>query len=100
MALLPLIASAYDADIDGIYYEFSGNKATTTCVSTVYSSDMVIPEFITYSGKTYSVTSIGYVTCLAPVLSGKKNTGSHRSCQYEYKEYFYSSWLCIFVVAL
>ena len=53
---------AYDAEIDGIYYEFSGNKATVTCSyyhSSNYSGAVTIPNSITYKGMTYSVTSIG-----------------------------------------
>ena len=60
VALLPMVANAYDAKIDGIYYNFSGNEAIVTYrKSTDYSGDVVIPESVTYNGKTYSVTSIG-----------------------------------------
>ena len=70
VALLPIVASAYDAKIDGIYYNFyhnfSGGIAWVTYQkyqnSTSYISDysgvVVIPESVTYNGKTYSVTSI------------------------------------------
>jgi len=60
LALVPLVASAYHACIDGIYYNFSGNEATVTSGDIKYSSGLVIPESITYSSKTYSVTSIGF----------------------------------------
>ena len=53
---------AYDAKIDGIYYNFSGNKATVTYRDEWYDSykgDLIIPESVSYNGKTYSVTSIG-----------------------------------------
>ena len=62
MALLPMLASAYDAKIDGIYYNFSGNEATVTrdnYSSNAYSDDVVIPPSVTYNGRTYNVTSIG-----------------------------------------
>ena len=65
VALLPMVASAYDAKIDGIYYNFSGNEATVTYQkqnyphTSDYSDSVVIPESVTYEGKTYSVTSIG-----------------------------------------
>ena len=78
----------YDAKIDGIYYNFYGNNAIVTYRYNVYhvrreydeygelqeyyylpdwevharsdySGDVVIPESVTYNGKTYSVTSIG-----------------------------------------
>lgn len=53
---------AYDAKIDGIYYNFSGNEATVTFRDAWYDSykgDLIIPESVSYNGKTYSVTSIG-----------------------------------------
>ena len=56
-------AFAYDAKIDGIYYNFSGDKATVTSSGNSkikYEGNVVIPEAITYDYKTYSVTSIGY----------------------------------------
>ena len=52
---------AYDAKIDGIYYNFSGNKATVTYRDEWYDSykgDLIIPESVSYNGKTYSVTGI------------------------------------------
>ena len=60
--LLSLVANAYDAEIDGIYYNFSGNNATVTYKNTNYNSysgSVVIPETVTYNGQNYSVTSIG-----------------------------------------
>ena len=66
--LVPLLASAYDAEIDGIYYNFSGDEAIVTYQKSYnsspwYTSDytgaVIIPESVTYSGKTYSVTRIG-----------------------------------------
>ena len=69
VALLPLFASAYDAKIDGIYYNFYGNEAEVTSGDendydddgyyTYYSGTVVIPASVTYDGKTYAVTSIG-----------------------------------------
>lgn len=63
LALLPRIASAYDAEIDGIFYDFSGNKATVTYKDGAwynsYKGDLVIPTSVTYEGKTYNVTAIG-----------------------------------------
>ena len=56
----------YDACIDGIYYDFSGDEVTVTCLylnssnSAAYSGDIVIPESVNYGGKPYSVTGIGY----------------------------------------
>ena len=57
---------AYDAVIDGIYYNFSGTNATVTYkesgfydVFSDYSGNIVIPEYVTYESTTYKVTSIG-----------------------------------------
>ena len=55
-------AFAYDAEINGIYYDFSGNEATVTYsyyYISNYSGAVTIPSSITYEGTTYSVTSIG-----------------------------------------
>ena len=69
-ALLPMVASAYDACVNGIYYSFSGDEATVTYyededldVGAVpkYSGNVVIPSSVTYNGKTYSVTQIDEV---------------------------------------
>ena len=68
LALLPLLASAYDAEIDGIYYNLDSNKkqAEVTYLTTdssikkyVYTGTVNIPEFVTYDNITYRVTSIG-----------------------------------------
>ena len=67
-ALLCMVGTqtfAYDAEINGIYYNFSGTNATVTSRSipssnkTAYSGAVTIPESVTYNGKTYPVTSIG-----------------------------------------
>ena len=62
VTLLPISASASDAEIDGIYYNFSGDEAEVTSSNnntTEYTGVVVIPESVTYHNKTYSVTSIG-----------------------------------------
>ena len=62
VTLLPMVASAYDAEVDGIYYNFAGDEAMVTYKNTSYNSysgAVVIPASITYNDKTYSVTSIG-----------------------------------------
>ena len=61
---LPLLASAYDCQVDGIYYNLNtdGNVAEVTYESTSYNSysgEIIIPEKITYKGVDYFVTSIG-----------------------------------------
>ena len=59
-AELSVQIQAYDARINGIYYNL--NKSTKTAEVTQggsYSSSVTIPETIVYNGDTYSVTSIG-----------------------------------------
>ena len=53
---------AFAVEVNGINYSFSGTKATVTSSSSKYSGNVVIPESVTYNGKTYSVTSIGEKT--------------------------------------
>ena len=67
MSMIGARTLAYDAKIDGIYYNFSGTEATVTCMyiykgdnKNAYEGKVVIPESVTYNGETYSVTSIGY----------------------------------------
>ena len=64
--LLPTTATAYDFEVDGIYYNISGNEATVTYQQYVnyswqsdYSGDVTIPETVTYNGINFPVTSIG-----------------------------------------
>ena len=66
MMVLPIVAYAYDAEVNGIYYNFSGNTATVTYLyyqsssnTAAYSGNIVIPPSVKYEGKTYNVTSIG-----------------------------------------
>ena len=47
-------------EADGIYYIIDKNNTVSVTSGDVkYSGDIVIPEQVTYKGKTYSVTSIG-----------------------------------------
>lgn len=48
-----------DTYIDGIYYYFMENEAEVTNGDIAYSGAVVIPAFVTYQGKIYSVTCIG-----------------------------------------
>ena len=60
MSMTSIVAFAYSAKVNGIYYNFSGTKATVTSSnSSAYSGNVVIPETVSYNGTTYSVTSIG-----------------------------------------
>ncbi len=75
ITMLGVYASAHDIEVanaDGktIYYNFIIKSNTELEVSyrgskydsysNEYSGNVVIPEFVTYDGKTYSVTNIGY----------------------------------------
>ena len=66
LATLTHSASAHDFAVNGIYYLKNGTNATVTYrgtsydqYSSEYSGNVVIPTTVTYSGTTYSVTSIG-----------------------------------------
>ena len=59
---LNISALAYDCKVDGIYYDLNNDDKTASVTNTTnnkYVGDIIIPESITYSGTTYSVTSIG-----------------------------------------
>ena len=53
-------AFAHDAEIDGIFYNFSGDEAIVTneAWSFYTASSIVIPEKVTCNGHTYTVTTI------------------------------------------
>ena len=58
------ISFAYDAEIDGIYYNFNSENKTAEVTNErsfagSYSGDIIIPEKINYNGVEYSVTFIG-----------------------------------------
>ena len=60
VALLPIVANAYDAEIDGIFYNFISETEAEVASGDQCSGAVVIPESVTYNDNTYSVTSIGY----------------------------------------
>ena len=61
--MLPVIATAHDFEVDGVYYNINGNDATVTVTSSPslnqYSGEVVIPTIVIYNGTSYFVTSIG-----------------------------------------
>ena len=59
--LLPMMAQAVQVEINGINYDLdtSTKKAEVRSKSPYYSGNVTIPSSVTYSGETYSVTSIG-----------------------------------------
>ena len=61
-------ASAHDFEVDGIYYNINSDGTSVGVTykgnyydyyDNEYSGAVTIPASVTYSGKTYSVTSIG-----------------------------------------
>jgi len=69
MSLVASVASAEDFSVDGIYYSITSSTEPYTAsvtyrdsspfsYSNEYTGSVTIPESVTYSGKTYSVTSI------------------------------------------
>jgi hypothetical protein len=61
-ALLPTSAVAYDFAVDGIYYDVKNGEAVVTYRAentASYTGQVVIPETVTYGGKSYPVTAIG-----------------------------------------
>ena len=91
LALLStLTASAYDACIGGIYYNFdtSAKTATVTSSNNHYTGSVTIPETVEYNGITYSVISIGsyaFGNCsgLTEVTIGNSVTSIGESAFYE-----------------
>lgn len=61
LSMLGIDAFAYNAEIGGIFYNFSGNKAIVTYGGSNqhYSGDVTIPKSVTYNSKTYIVSEIG-----------------------------------------
>ena len=61
VAMLPQLASAYDFIVDGIAYDISFNNTSVSVTSGGnYEGVINIPSSVTYSGKTYTVKTIGY----------------------------------------
>ena len=63
LAITALAASATDFYVGGIYYNYNsdGTSVSVTYYSTSnsYAGSVTIPEQVTYSGHTFTVTSIG-----------------------------------------
>ena len=52
-------ASAHDFEVNGIYYNINSDGTSVSVTDGGYSGEVTIPASVTFSGKTYSVTSIG-----------------------------------------
>ena len=68
IALLSMAAvkvQAYDAEIDGVYYNFNGDEAEVTYGTNEYGTrknyygEIVIPASVNHNGKSYNVTAVG-----------------------------------------
>lgn len=61
MVLLPMVASAYDASVNGLYYNLNAETKTAEVTKGDYKQvgSVTIPETITIGATTYTVTSIG-----------------------------------------
>jgi len=70
-AILPMLASAYDALVDGLYYKLNStdHTAEVTFLNFInnesmgnqhtYEGDVVIPNEVTFEGISYTVTAVG-----------------------------------------
>lgn len=67
MLLLPMAASAYDAEINGIFYNLDNKNKTAEVtyqyefqtMTDNYPDPVTIPQTVTYNGVEYNVTAIG-----------------------------------------
>ena len=60
LTLLPLAASAYDFEVDGLYYEKTGaSEVAVVKGKKAYKGDVVIPAKVNFDGQEYFVKSIG-----------------------------------------
>ena len=84
LALLPLMASAYDAEVNGIYYnlDYKTFQAEVTYPTSPtdpykYQGNVIIPDSIVYNGIKYNVTSIGWCafeSCSNPITVSIPNS--------------------------
>ena len=54
-----IVASAYDVEVDGIYYNLVKSRAIVTSGKEKYHGDLTIPSSIKVNDTEYSVTSVG-----------------------------------------
>ena len=59
MSMVCTKVSAYDAEIDGICYDFSESGATVVS-GIAYEGEVTIPETVSHNGKNYDVIAIGF----------------------------------------
>ena len=64
LLLCSITASAYDFEVNGIYYKITDEVQKTVYVTRgvkEYTGDIIIPESVTYNNVIYSVTGITYI---------------------------------------
>lgn len=62
MAALFSVAARGATKVNGIYYNFNGSEASVERNNQdKYSGDIVVPSYVTYNKKTYTVTSVGWL---------------------------------------
>ena len=61
LLLCSVAVNAHNFEVNGIYYNITdeANKTVEVTDNGEYTSDVVIPNSVTYNGNTYSVTSLG-----------------------------------------
>lgn len=85
---LPISASAFDFEVDGIYYTILSDSEGTCAVSKGYSEyvgDVVIPSTVTFEARQYLVTqisAIGYAGKLTSVTIPNSVSGDLRGVFY------------------
>ena len=71
MILLPMVASGYDFEVNGIYYDIISSTDLTVSIAggeNEYSDDLIIPNEVFFSGRTLKVIGIS-----AGAFSSSKN---------------------------
>ena len=79
--LLPASATAYDIEVDGIFYSITSDTTVKVTYETEnynsYSGNVVIPETVTNNGASYTVTEIGdkaFYSCTNLITVSMPNT--------------------------
>ena len=58
MSMVANVASAYDFEVDSIYYTIISSENLTVQVDGSYAYDVNIPETVTYRNRSFHVTKI------------------------------------------
>lgn len=93
--------SAFDFEVDGNYYSFVDDGVEVSKGTFVYIGDVVIPEAVSYEGKTYTVVAVGeqafsgskYLTSVTLPETVKRIKAQAFQYDYELKDVNFSSSL-------